>query len=207
MPGSISHLERYPRQEILTAGSHGPQHANLTAEQAFNAILPMGEEKELHRESPIMLRVAKHDPSKLLTELVWSQAKIRVFVSHEGPYRKYRIAFCRDEFFITDYYGRISSSAAEERANVHQVTPHVDPVVLGYAFNVRPPALWFLAHEKTNYCFASCSETLDGLQSYAVFMSMTLTRYRRKFAHVSRSFYGKYPQSLPLGRIVRFVQR
>ena len=199
MPGSITHLERYPRQEILTAGSHGPQHAALTAEQAFNAISPMGEEKELHKEGPIMLRVAKHDPSKLLTELVWSQAKIRVFVSHEGPHCKYRIAFCRDDFFITDYYGKdIFLGRSRLRSNVHQVTPHVDPVVLGYAFKVRPPALWFLAQRKTNYCFASCLETLDGSQPHTVFESMTLTHTVENLLMFQEIFMENIPSHYPL---------
>ena len=146
-----------------------------------------------------MLRVAKHDPSKMLTELVWSQAKIRVFVSHEGPYPKYRIAFCRDDFLITDYYGEdIFLVCRRLRSNVHQVTPHIDAVVLGYAFNVSPPAFWFLAQEKTNYCFASCKETLDGLQSHPVFVSMTLTHTAENLLMFQEIFMENIPSHYPL---------
>ena len=146
-----------------------------------------------------MLKVAKHDPSKLLTELVWSPAKIRVFISHEGPYSKYRIAFCRDDFLITDYYGKdIFLDCSRLRSNVHQVIPHVDAVVLGYAFNVKPPALWFQAHEKTNYCFASCSETLDGLQSHSVFVLITLIHTAENLLTFQEIFMENIPSHYPL---------
>ncbi len=85
-------------------GSPSPQHvASLNGQQSSDPTLPFGEEKETHGRDPMALRVARHDPKRQLKDLIWSEAKVWVFVSHREPHPTYRIGFYRDEILFTNY--------------------------------------------------------------------------------------------------------
>ncbi|KAG8531229.1 uncharacterized protein KY384_004587 [Bacidia gigantensis] len=117
-----------------------------TAQYSADAISAYSHDKEVPTDKPMILRVAQHDPKKLLKDLRWSQARVRIFALNEDRHTRYRIVFEREGCLTT-----------------YDVTPHTDRLVLGYAFNIQPSAIWFLKDEKPNYCFASCNAGKDGL--------------------------------------------
>ncbi|CAF9936365.1 MAG: hypothetical protein HETSPECPRED_010308 [Heterodermia speciosa] len=110
---------------------------------------PRGSEVEIPWDPAIELNVANLDPQKSMADQEWLPAQLRIFLDKSDEHRTYRLTVCRGNSHLTE----------------HIIQPASARVVLNYAFQKQPPAIWF-EHpiEKDFLCFSPKDRGARGLE-------------------------------------------
>lgn len=113
------------------------------------------------------MNVANLDPQKSMADQMWDPAQLRIILDESGVYRTYRLTVCRGNSLLTDHLsGDNPSPSHKGRINDLAVQPASAKIVLNYAFNTQPPAIWFEhSDESVPLCFSPRDPGMTGLRS------------------------------------------